>query len=73
MVLSINDQIPTVKFARRVKSCKSDKGTVFTYPNIEDICAVHDLNDVVAVLSDPQISRRGHFIFNLDFDKYNIQ
>lgn len=46
---------------------------VFTYPNIEDICAVHDLNDVVAALSDPQISRRGHFIFNLDFDKYNIQ
>ncbi|CAH2101607.1 unnamed protein product [Euphydryas editha] len=72
-ILSINDQIPTVKFARKVKNSKSDKGTVFTYPNIEDICAVHDLNDVVAILSDPQISRRGHFTFNLDFNKYNIQ
>ncbi|PZC76450.1 hypothetical protein B5X24_HaOG204541 [Helicoverpa armigera] len=72
-VLSIVDQIPTVKFARRVKNSKNAMGTVFTYPNIEDICAVHDLNDVIAVLPDPQISRRGHFIFNFVFDKYNIQ
>ncbi|CAG5047276.1 unnamed protein product [Parnassius apollo] len=72
-VLSIKNQIPKVKFARKVKNSKCVKETVFTYPNIEDICDVPDLKDVIAVLPDPQISRRGHFIFNLDFDKYNIQ
>lgn len=72
-VLSINEKIPTVKFARKVKNSKCEKGTVFIYPDIEDVCTVQDLNDIVAVLPTPQISRRGHFIFNLDLGKYNIQ
>ena len=62
-----------MKFARKVKNSKCVDGTVFTFPNIDDICAVNDLSDIIAVLPDPQISRRGHFIFKVDFDHYNIQ
>ncbi|XP_049876484.1 uncharacterized protein LOC126374068 [Pectinophora gossypiella] len=72
-VISMNDKIPTVKFARKVKNSKRQQGTVFTYPYIEDVFTVQDLNDIVAVLPDPQVSRRGHFIFNINFDKYNVQ
>lgn len=62
-----------MKFSRKVKNSKGDKGTVFIYPTNEDVCAVQDLNDVIAVLPNPQISRRGHFRFNLDLGKFNIQ
>ncbi|XP_063824521.1 uncharacterized protein LOC135074144 [Ostrinia nubilalis] len=72
-ILFINNKIPTVKFARKVKNSKCNKGTVFTYPNIDDVCAVQDLNDIITVLPDPQITRRGQFIFNLSLEKYNIQ
>lgn len=62
-----------VKFARKVKTSKCEKGTVFTYPNVDDICTVSDLNYIVAVLPKPQTTRRGQFIFKQRFNEFNIQ
>lgn len=72
-VLSKNDSNPTVKFARKVKQCKLSKGTTFTYPIIDDIYIIEHMEDVITVLPEPEITRRGHIVFNCDLSTYNIQ
>ncbi|CAH0716346.1 unnamed protein product, partial [Brenthis ino] len=45
-VLSIKDNIPTVKFVRNVKNLKDSKGLIFTYPQVDDIYEMQ-LGDVI--------------------------
>ncbi|CAH0719504.1 unnamed protein product, partial [Brenthis ino] len=71
-VLSIKDNIPTVKFVRNVKNLKDSKGLIFTYPQVDDIYEMQ-LGDVIKVLPQPNISRRGQIIFDTDISYYNIQ
>ncbi|KAJ8728786.1 hypothetical protein PYW07_006482 [Mythimna separata] len=71
-VLRIKDKIPTVKFVRKVKNSRGSKGLVFTYPNVEDVCEMQ-LDDVIKVLPQPNISRRGQIMFDFDLRCYNIQ
>ncbi|KAL4706537.1 hypothetical protein ACJJTC_015735 [Scirpophaga incertulas] len=72
-VMSMKDDVPEVKFVKKVKESKFKRGSVFTYPTIEDICTMKHLDDIVKVLPEPKISRRGHIIFNTDLSNYNIQ
>ncbi|CAG4950882.1 unnamed protein product [Colias eurytheme] len=72
-VLSIDKTLPTVKFLRKVKDSKYNKGTVFTYPLIDDICTIKHSDDIVSILPEPQILRRGQIIFDINFNKFNIQ
>ncbi|XP_026728980.1 uncharacterized protein LOC113498807 [Trichoplusia ni] len=72
-VLSIDKTIPTVKFLRKVKDSKYNKGTVFTYPIIDDICTIKHSDDIVSILPEPQILRRGQIIFDINFNNFNIQ
>lgn len=72
-ILYIKDNIPTVKFVRKVKNAVGGKALNFTYPPVEDICEIHHVDDVVVVLPQPIITRRGQIMFKLDFSSYNIQ
>lgn len=72
-VISMKDDVPEVKFVRKVKESKFKRGSVFTYPTIDDIWTMKHLDDIVRVLPEPNISRRGHIIFNIDLSNYNIQ
>lgn len=72
-VLSIKDKIPDVKFVRKVKESKFNKGSVFTYPRVDDVCTMKHLDDIVLILPEPDITRRGQIIFHVDFSAYNVQ
>ncbi|XP_045499043.1 uncharacterized protein LOC123696724 [Colias croceus] len=70
-VKSINNGVPTIKYARKIHKAKKD--SIFAYPIIDDICDLKHSEDIVAVLPEPEISRRGHIIFKIHFDTYNVQ
>lgn len=72
-VLSTDGVNPMVKFVRKVKESKSDTGTTFTYPTVDDICTMQHSDDIVTVLPEPTITRRGQIIFKVDFSNFNIQ
>ncbi|XP_026724784.1 uncharacterized protein LOC113505893 isoform X2 [Trichoplusia ni] len=72
-VISIKDNIPEVKFVRKKKESKFDGGLVFSYPRVDDICTMQHLDDVIMKLPEPNISRRGEIIFNIDLSNYNVQ
>lgn len=72
-ILYITHNIPTVKFLRKVKNTADSKRLTFTYPSVEDICEMHHVDDVVVVLPQPIITRRGQVMFEVDFSNYNIQ
>lgn len=72
-ILSVTNNIPTVKFLRKVKNSKNSKGLVFTYPDIDDVCEMHHPDDILLILPKPNISRRGQLIFNINLCDYNIQ
>ncbi|CAF4896005.1 unnamed protein product [Pieris macdunnoughi] len=72
-VLSINSENPIVKFLRKVKESKCDTGMTFSYPTVDDICTIKHLEDVVTVLPEPTITRRGRILFHVDFSNFNIQ
>lgn len=72
-ILYIKDNIPTVKFARRVKNSKRSRGLIFTYPNVEDVCEIKHFDDIIVVLPQPNISRRGQIMFDIELSRYNIQ
>lgn len=56
-----------VKF---VHKCKGDNS--FVWPEKEDLSVV-PRNDIIIVLPEPQIDRRGKVHFKLRFDGYNVQ
>ncbi|CAG4965056.1 unnamed protein product [Parnassius apollo] len=62
----------TLKFLRKMKNAKGKK-FAFTYPNVEDTCEMMHLNDIILVLPQPNISRRGQIIFDINFSEYNVQ
>lgn len=72
-VLAINDKIPTVKFVRKVKESKFKGGTTFTYPVVDDVCTIQHLEDVITILPRPNITRRGHIVFKVELNNFNIQ
>ncbi|CAG9783032.1 unnamed protein product [Diatraea saccharalis] len=71
-VLSVKNDTPTIQFLRKVKSSK-DRRLAFTYPNVVDICEMMHLEDIILVLPQPNISRRGQIIFEVNLSEYNIQ
>ncbi|CAG5035669.1 unnamed protein product [Parnassius apollo] len=70
-VISVKNEIPTVKFLRKIKNAKGKK-LAFTYPNVEDTCEMMHLNDIILVLPQPNISRRSQ-IFDINLSEYNVQ
>lgn len=72
-VISMKDDLPEVRFVRKKKESKFDRGLVFSYPRVDDICTMQHLHDVILVLPEPNISRRGQIIFNIDLSNYNVQ
>lgn len=72
-VISMEDNFAKVKFVRKKKESKFDRGLVFSYPRVDDVCTIQNLNDVILVLPEPTISRRGHIIFNVNLSNYNVQ
>lgn len=56
-----------------VRKCKADsKGTTFSWPDNEDIHFV-DLRDMIIVLPEPNLGRRGELHFEVSFSSYNVQ
>ncbi|KAL4707264.1 hypothetical protein ACJJTC_019802 [Scirpophaga incertulas] len=73
-VITIKGTIPEVKFVRKVKESKCNSGVVFTYPRVDDVCTIRHLDDILLILPDPNISRRGQIVFNnINLSKYNLQ
>ncbi|XP_052740496.1 uncharacterized protein LOC128199899 [Bicyclus anynana] len=72
-VISIKNNVPEVKFLRKKKESKVKKGSVFTYPTVDDIWPMKHLDDIILVLPEPKICRRGQIFFNNDLSNYNIQ
>lgn len=70
-ILFIKDSTPTVNFLRKVKNTVSS--FTFTYPTVEDVCEIHHVDDIVVVLPQPTITRRGQVVFEVDFSGYKIQ
>ncbi|KAL4710116.1 hypothetical protein ACJJTC_016518 [Scirpophaga incertulas] len=57
-ILSFQNQMPIVKYVRKVKQSRSDTVTSFTYPIVEDISVIKHKEDIVCILPKPIISRR---------------
>lgn len=60
-----NGETPTIKYVRKVRTAK--KESIFVYPRNDDICELKHVEDILAVLPAPEISRRGHVIFKINF------
>lgn len=74
IITSFSDQYPVIQYVRKVNNTKYKQQTVFTYPLVEDISILKDTVDIIKTLPQPEISRRGHIIFNFKFSsKYNVQ
>lgn len=54
----------------RVRFTKMSKN-VFLWPDVEDVDTITP-NDIVLVLPEPSVNRRGSFTFSMSFDGYNI-
>lgn len=61
---------PEVRFVKTVSQNKF--ATICVFPEIEDISEV-SLENIVSVLPQPQIGRRGEFHFPVSFSNYNLQ
>lgn len=62
-----NDEKPVVKFLRRKR-----KTELFYYPQVDDISSIYD-EDIITLLPNPILSRRGEIKFLFDFSKFNVQ
>lgn len=70
-IVKINKDIPIVKYLRKTQT---KQGLLhFVYPDVDDICKVLHVEDIVSILPKPTISRRGHISFSVDFGGFNIQ
>lgn len=70
-IVKLINNIPTVKYVRKIGTSKQQ--SKFSYPIIDDICELKHTEDVLSVLPAPEISRRGHIVFSVNFNDYNIQ
>lgn len=71
-VLQLENSIPTVKFLRKVNNTKGNK-LIFTYPHVADVCKIKHTDDIVFMLPQPTVSRRGQMTFDAKFNNFNIQ
>ncbi|CAF4822984.1 unnamed protein product [Pieris macdunnoughi] len=70
-IVKINNDIPTVKYLRKTQT---KQGLLhFVYPNVDDICELLHVEDIISILPKPTVSRRGQISFNVDFGSFNIQ
>lgn len=58
-----------VRFLRKVPNKKI---SIFTYPENEDVSVVTDA-DIIKVLPEPKMGRRGELVFSVQFSSFNIQ
>lgn len=70
-IIDIQDDIPTVKYLRKIETKKN--GLLFVYPNVDDICELKHVADIVSVLPKPTVSRRGQISFSIILREFNIQ
>ncbi|XP_068083401.1 uncharacterized protein [Anabrus simplex] len=66
IIVKNEEDCSVVTFARKVASRPT-----FIWPEIEDICEVSD-SDILMVLPEPSIGRRGEFSFGVSFSTFNI-
>lgn len=70
-VTSVEDlNYPEVMFLRYKDSGNSSSN--FTWPENKDVTAV-DASDIITVLPEPTIGRRGELSFQVAFSSYNLQ
>lgn len=60
---------PVVRFVRKVPNKRI---SIFQYPENEDISEITD-GDIVQILPEPSLGRRGEIVFNIQFSSNNIQ
>lgn len=60
---------PVVQFVRKVPNKKI---SIFQFPENEDISLITD-EDIVKILPQPTLGRRGEVVFNVQFSSYNVQ
>lgn len=70
-VIEMCHEIPMIKYLRKTQT--KQKGQLFVYPNVDDICELKHVEDIVSVLPQPTISRRGQISFEVNFGMLNIQ
>lgn len=68
-IIEVNEGEPLIKFTRRKEATNSK--TVFSWSVPDDVCLV-DSDDVVKILPEPTLGRRGELIFNISFQSYNL-
>lgn len=72
-VITMKGNVPEIKFVKKVKEPKFNTGFVFFYPRADDICTMKHLDDILLILPEPKISRRGQIVFNnINLSKYNL-
>lgn len=67
-ITNFNDE-PEVRFAKTISQNKF--ATICVFPEIDDVSEVSQEN-IVSVLPQPQIARRGAFHFSISFTNYNL-
>lgn len=70
-IININDDIPIIKYVRKTET--KQKGLLFVYPIVDDICELKHITDIVSVLPKPTITRRGQISFSINIGKFNLQ
>lgn len=70
-IQNLNDpEVPVIRFFRRVPGI--DHASVFRYPENEDVGAVA-IENIVVLLPQPTLGRRGELIFKIRFSSFNVQ
>ncbi|CAK1588378.1 unnamed protein product [Parnassius mnemosyne] len=69
-IININDDIPVIKYVRKTQT--KQRGLLFVYPNVDDICELKHVADIVSVLPKPTITRRGQISFSINIGKFNL-
>ncbi|CAK1601637.1 unnamed protein product [Parnassius mnemosyne] len=60
-----------IKYVRKTQT--KQRGLLFVYPNVDDICELKHVADIVSVLPKPTITRRGQISFSINIGKFNLQ
>ncbi|KAL0868247.1 hypothetical protein ABMA27_007778 [Loxostege sticticalis] len=70
-IIDIKDDIPIIKYVRKTQT--RQQGLLFVFPNVDDICELKHVEDIVSILPTPTFTRRGQISFSINFCKFNIQ
>ena len=69
-IINVYNNEINVKFVR--KSMFFMKKSIFVFPDIDD-CSIVSLSDIIALLPNPKVGRRGEISFEVSFAMYNVQ